>query len=191
MKITASAQDEYLQASITAARVRTAQVAARQALSQAEREDFEQEITLALLERKDRFDPRKGSLGTFTGMISKNRSIELVHDLIGQRTVFGAGFTGSAANDPDMGRPLEARDEVAYAASELDDDVFPRATHRHDSSVAMAFMNSEQKAVYDLLLTHQDIADAVKASGMSTATFYRRLTDLRMHLRMFGIRPAA
>ena len=191
MKITAPVQDEYLQASITAARVRTAQVAARQALSQAEREDFEQEITLALLERRDRFDPKKGSLGTFTGMISKNRSIELVHDLIGQRTNVGGGFTGSAANDPDMGRPLEAREEVAYAASELDDDVFPRATHSHDSSVATAFMNSEQQAIYDLLRTHQDIADAVKASGMSTATFYRRLTDLRMHLRMFGIRPAA
>jgi hypothetical protein len=26
---------------------------------------------------------------------------------------------------------------------------------------------------------------------MPTATFYRRVADLQMHLRMFGIRPAA
>jgi len=52
-------------------------------------------------------------------------------------------------------------------------------------------MSDEQRSLFDLLAAHQDVPAAAKASGMSSATFYRRVDDLRMHLRMFGIRPAA
>jgi hypothetical protein len=52
-------------------------------------------------------------------------------------------------------------------------------------------MNDEQAEFFDFLASHQDLPAASKASGMSTATFYRRVDELRMHLRMFGIRPAA
>jgi hypothetical protein len=52
-------------------------------------------------------------------------------------------------------------------------------------------MSEEQAELLDLLASHQDLPTASKACGMSTATFYRRVAELQMHLRMFGIRTAA
>ena len=37
----------------------------------------------------------------------------------------------------------------------------------------------------------QDLPGASKASGVSRATFYRRVIELQMHLRMFGFRSAS
>ena len=36
-----------------------------------------------------------------------------------------------------------------------------------------------------------ELPDACKVSGVSCATFYRRVADLQLHLRMFGFRSAA
>jgi hypothetical protein len=52
-------------------------------------------------------------------------------------------------------------------------------------------MSEEQVELFSLLASHQDLPMASKACGMSTATFYRRVAELQMHLRMFGIRTAA
>lgn len=45
--------------------------------------------------------------------------------------------------------------------------------------------------MFALLEVHQSLPTACKASGVSTATFYRRVADLQMHLRMFGFKSAA
>lgn len=57
--------------------------------------------------------------------------------------------------------------------------------------VRLPCMNDEQADLFQLLSAHQDLPSAAKSSGMASATFYRRVADLQMHLRMFGIRPAA
>ena len=60
-----------------------------------------------------------------------------------------------------------------------------------DLNAAIAFMTPEQGRLLDLLAIYQDTAAACKASGVSTATFYRRVKELQMHLRMFGMKAAA
>ena len=52
-------------------------------------------------------------------------------------------------------------------------------------------MTMEQRDLLELLRVHLDLPSAVIASGMTSATFYRRVADLQMHLRMFGFRTAA
>jgi predicted DNA-binding transcriptional regulator AlpA len=52
-------------------------------------------------------------------------------------------------------------------------------------------MSDEQRSLYELLALHQDLPAAARVSGMSSATFYRRVADLEMHLRMFGFKTAA
>jgi hypothetical protein len=52
-------------------------------------------------------------------------------------------------------------------------------------------MNDEQLDFFDLLDAHLDLSSACKASGVSSATFYRRVNEMQMHLRMFGFRLAA
>jgi len=102
-----SANDPYFEAAVNAARVRTHQLAARHGLSPAEREDFQQELMLDLLEHRHQFDPAKGSPGTFTGMVSKHRAVELLDGMIKQRMLYtdfdAASKTMGAANDSEMG----------------------------------------------------------------------------------------
>jgi transcriptional regulator of acetoin/glycerol metabolism len=69
--------------------------------------------------------------------------------------------------------------------------LFAESETLRDIQTALSYMNNEQARLFELLVAHQDLPAAAKASGMSSATFYRRVADLQMHLRMFGIRPAA
>ena len=60
-----------------------------------------------------------------------------------------------------------------------------------DLDQALSRMDDEQRALFTLLVEHQDVPSACEVSSVSSATFYRRVTDLQMHLRMFGIKVAA
>ena len=194
-----SANDPYFEAAVNAARVRTHQLAARHGFSPAEREDFQQELMLDLLEHRHQFDPAKGSPGTFTGMVSKHRAVELLDGLIKQRmryTDFGtASQMMGAANDPEMGSSNDGSADDCIDAINFnrdpDHDFFTDGMAMHDLNAAIAFMNGEQSALLDLLAEHSDTASACAASGLSTASFYRRVNELRMHLRMFGLHAVA
>lgn len=194
-----SANDPYFDAAVKAAKVRTHQLAARHGLSPAEREDIQQELMLDLLEHRHKFDPAKGSPGTFTGMVSKHRAVELLDGLIKQRmryTDFGtASKKISAANDPEIGSSkADSADDCIDAIQfkrDPDHDLFTDGMAMHDLNAAIAFMNGQQSALLNLLTEHSDIASACAASGLSTASFYRRVNELRMHLRMFGLREVA
>ena len=194
-----SANDPYFEAAVNAARVRTHQLAARHGLSPAEREDFQQELMLDLLEHRHKFDPAKGSPGTFTGMVSKHRAVELLDGLIKQRMRFADFSSASqlmgAANDPEMGSYNDGSANDCIDAINFnrdpDHDFFTDGMAMHDLNAAIAYMNGEQSALLDLLTEHSDIASACAASGLSTASFYRRVHELRMHLRMFGLREVA
>ena len=72
-----------------------------------------------------------------------------------------------------------------------DRDLFADSMALRDLETALACMNDDQATLFSLLETHQDLATACKAAGVSSATFYRRVHDLQMHLRMFGFRSAA
>ncbi len=176
---------------MTAAKVRVAQVAARYGLSAAEREDMEQDLLLELVKRRDRFDPSKGAAGTFTGMVTKNRVGELVHDLITDRMLFGGAPLAKAANDPQALDCIKDLVDQATCECDQDLDLFTEGMALHDLSVAISHMDCDQSALFDLLCKHADLPAACGASGMSSATFYRRVADIQMHLRMFGIRAAA
>ena len=75
----------YLESAMNAAATRTYRLAARHGLSSAEREDIEQSILLELLERYPQYDPAKGSMNTFTGIVSEHRAVELLDQLMKQR----------------------------------------------------------------------------------------------------------
>lgn len=193
------ANDPYFDAVKNAAATRTHQLAARHRLSPAEREDIQQELILDLLEHRNQFDPTKGSAGTFTGIVSKHRAVELLDILIKQRMRYldldTAAKMMSAANDPNMSSTeSQSTDDCVDAINFIrnpDHDLFTDGMALHDLQAAISFMNGEQSALLDLLREHADLASACAASGISTAAFYRRVHDLRMHLRMFGLREVA
>jgi len=204
------ASDSYLVATINAAEARSRRAAVTAGLTEAEREDLFQEIVLDILERRASFNPEKGAPGTFTGIISSHRTadfmsnrkqdrwrfvlaadteiealVSLTASLIGQCTAADL----DAANDW-----LINDDDGCFERLPLwqePEDHALECNAASDLQAALSAMSDEQRSLYELLVLHQDLPAAAKASGMSSATFYRRVADLEMHLRMFGFKTAA
>jgi DNA-directed RNA polymerase specialized sigma24 family protein len=211
VRATEVANEPLFRGALSAAKTRTYRAAVTAGLSTAEREDLFQEILLDIYERKDHFDPTRGGPGTFTGLVSAHRTAEFLsaRKADRERLVFAAAEdidTGAvvaidralhglyvaqdAANDGDItsNRVVQTHDATLWSG---DKDLFSDSGSLRDLETAMAYMSAEQTQLFQLLASHQDLPAAARASGIPSATFYRRVADLQMHLRMFGIRPAA
>lgn len=191
LRVSHAANDPYFAAAISAAKTRAYRAAVSAGLTPADREDLYQEILLDLVQRAAQFDPTRGSPGTFTGVVSEHRTADFISALKKDRGRLTFFSTPEAANDDDTAsaavQPLDATTPM-WAD---DADLFSDTAALHDLQTALAYMTDEQVGLLQLLEVHQDLPSAAKASGMSSATFYRRVADLQMHLRMFGIKTAA
>lgn len=186
---TVAANDHYLDAAISAAKTRAYRAAVSAGLTHADREDLYQDIFLNLLERKAQFDPARGRPGTFTGVLSEHQTADFLNALKKDRARLSFFSGQEAANDDDFGAEDYHEATVPLWAEDL--DLFSNSDTLHDLETALAYMTDEQADLFQLLETHQDLPSAAKACGMSSATFYRRVADLQMHLRMFGFKSAA
>ena len=157
----------------------------------AEREDLHQELILDLLERADRYDPAKGSAGTFTGVVSEHRTTDFLNARKKDRERLSFGSEDEAANDPESLDGVSSYGDTVDPPWEQDQDLFADSVALRDLEIALSYMEGEQRSLFDLLRAHQDLSSACRASGLSSATFYRRVADLQMHLRMFGFRSVA
>jgi DNA-directed RNA polymerase specialized sigma24 family protein len=182
----------YVAAAIRAAGVRASSLKKSFRLSGSEFEDANQEILLGLLEKASKYDPQKSSANTFTGAVSKHLAadiaVKLSHD---RRSLAFLPPPVEAANDSQFQPDIDALLEDCGQVWGGDCDLFAESDTLHDLNAAIAFMTSEQGRLLELLVIHQNTAAACKASGISTATFYRRVHEMQMHLRMFGMRAAA
>ena len=182
---------------ITAAEVRASSLRSSFRLSDSEYDDVKQTIVLGLLEQADRYDPAKGSVNTFTGVVSRHIAADISEKLTldRSRTRFLPPRADSAdidaANDPEINPTLEGLLDRQILEGGIDNDLFSDSSTLHDLLVACAYLSPSELELINLLGHHQDLPTACKASGLSTATFYRRVKDLSMHLRMFGLRAAA
>lgn len=186
-----SSNEHFLQAVFNAAAARTYRAAVSARLTKADREDLHQSIVLDLLERSGQYNSDKGSTNTFTGMVSEHRTADFLSALNRDRAKLTFFSAQEAANDDEFSPSVGADFDSAMPMWADDQDLFAESDTLRDIETALEHMNDEQARLFDLLATHQDVPAAAKASGMSSATFYRRVADLQMHLRMFGIRPAA
>lgn len=186
-----ASNDPFFQAVQNAAAVRARRLAVRLCLSADEREDIQQDLVVTLLERAERFDSSRGSAGTFTGVVSEHRATELMDRLIKDRMRLTFGWGAPESNDPDF-HPghVDPLDNMIPMWAD-DRDLFSDSDTLHDLERAVAYMNDDQRQLFGLLSEHQDRTSAAKASALPSATFYRRVAELRMHLRMFGIKTAA
>jgi len=188
-----STSSSYLSAAVVAANANSWRVAQKTSLTADERQDVEQEILLALLEREPRFDPDRGMPSTFAGVVSMHRAAELTEAIVRdrKRLLFGSPTCEGAEECEDEWLDgVNNREDALPLWGEVPN--YYEGVHTvMDLETAVAYMDTEQRTLFDLLACHQDIPSACKASVMSVATFYRRVADLQMHLRMFGFKAAA
>lgn len=183
-----------MDSAMTAAAVRSHELRRRLDLSEDDRQDAQQELWVDLLVRKQHFDPRRASANTFTGLVTRNRSTQLTDELVKYWSRFvpfsDLSYPAAANDDGEEGTADDLLEHAAALWAE-DADLFADSMVLRDLQAAMAFMNDDQVSLLHLLIETPDLPSAQKASGLSPATFYRRVGDLRMHLRMFGLRDAA
>ncbi len=181
---------DYLQAAENAAATYAARIARKAGMSQEERADVRQELLAHLLEKSSHYDSSRGSLGTFTGKVSQNRSLELLDRYIKDRQVLTFVST-VAANDSNTDGGDQLEQAAVIPLWSQDSDLFMDGATLHDLERAANGMSDDLNDLVELLVHNSSMADACRAFPGSPATFYRRVNELKMHLRMFGFKSAA
>jgi DNA-directed RNA polymerase specialized sigma24 family protein len=183
--------DTYLQSALAAAAARTSQAAVQFGITNsADREDLSQDLLVDLLAHRDQFDPAKAGVNTFTGLVSRHRMFEVVERMVKARSRM-VDLNQEAAYNSVVGEANASPADPTQDWMADDRDLFADSEALHDLCIAVSHMADDQAALFEILETHQDLPSACKSSGMSNATFYRRVADLQMHLRMFGFKAAA
>jgi DNA-directed RNA polymerase specialized sigma24 family protein len=159
-------------------------VARTMVLSEADREDVEQDILLALIERRRFFDPARGAWSSFADRVARQMA-QTIADRIGhERRLHGVAFD-PADHDPAVSHdgaiePLSDPIEQAWLAAAL--------------ARFCAALPGELAIVTVLALREDgDLAEAQRQSGLSTSEFYRRLREIRLRMICVGIvrRPSS
>ena len=179
----------YIDAVLAAASFRSQRCAIHFHLSAADREDLYQTIVLDALERSSRFDAAKGSAATFTGRLALNAANDFLNELKKCHERFCA-LDPWAANDPDFSQDGDLFDDGSSLWGE-EQDCFAEIDALCDLQSAWCLMTDAQQGLLQQLIIHPDQPTACRATGYSTPTFYRRVADLRMHFRLFGLAAAA
>ncbi len=185
--ITPNWTTDYLRAAQNAAATRAYKIAARMGMTQEEREDITQELLTDLLAQAPHYDPARGAVSTYTGAVSKNRAIELLDRYVKDKMRLSFVST-VAANDGGDDDPELLEEGGVIPFWSVDDDPVGMSIALGDFNRVTKTMRSDQVDLLELLLAQESMADACRAFGGSTATFYRRVSELKMHLRMFGIK---
>lgn len=124
-------------------------------------------------------------------MVSQNRTADFLSGLTRDRQRLIPRSEQEPANEDDLTSSANSDHNENAPMWVEDPDPIAWAELGHDIETARPYMTGEQRELLDLLCSHIDLPSAAAASGMSNATLYRRVDELQMHLRMFGIRMAA
>ena len=153
-------------------------------LGDADREDVEQDILLALLERRRFFDPARGAWSSFAERVSRQAAQVLADKIITyRRSHIGAldAPTGTDEDATNLEAALEAQRETG--TDPLEDLELPRTIARF-----VAGLPPELALVAHFALKEDgDLAEAQRHSKLSTTEFYRRLREIRYRLVCAGI----
>lgn len=151
-------------------------------LSIEEREDVEHEILLVLLERRRFFDPERGPWVPFTHQIARQAAQSAADSLAAARRHHIP--TGTAIPADDHAGPEDVLASIA-------DHRAPTEASILDALTIVAFVTrlpSELRLVAEAALEADgELAEAQRATGLSTSEFYRRIRELRYRMVMIGL----
>ena len=162
-----------------AAAYHAGRLARTMALSETDREDVEQDILLALIERRRFFDPARGAWSSFADRVAR-QMVQVIADRIGrERRLRGETYDPAEGSDPSI-RPDAVIEppadpiEQAWLASAL---------------IRFVAVLPAELALVTVLSLHEDgdLAAAQQQSGLSSSEFYRRLREIRCRMICVGI----
>ena len=175
-----------------------ADVAARRLLRQlrlgrTDLDDLRQDLLVDLIARLPAFDPDRGSLGAFAGIVLANRARRLAKKARRDRRLFGA--TPVSLDDVVPGTDGLARGDLIAEAGGMAAwfgqpvDAFAATERRIDVERGLGSLSPSDGA-FCAALSHTT-ADRLAARGLGTRScLYRRAKEVRLALSAVGVAPA-
>ena len=158
-----------------------------------DREDLRQDLVIDLLRRLPSYDPARGSLGAFAGLILRNQSSRIAMRIMRQRRAQEGGLLSL---DAPMGggdhRPMSEtipEDEglSAWLGQTVGDQT--RAEDRHALTIALGHL-PETDVKFCAAIASRSNATLAREGFGSRSALYRRLSNLRFTLTAYGLGPA-
>jgi RNA polymerase sigma factor (sigma-70 family) len=155
-------------------------------LMKSDREDIEQELKLALLERFDRFNPNTANWEAFTTMIVDHRIASLIDERWAEKREFCHNVVSLATQVPDTdGEQVELAQQIGGKHQErvtgvsLSDPI-AEVELAHDLDVVCAKLPPDLRELVERL-KYEPVAQIARDMGVSRRTLRDRVSKLRAH----------
>jgi RNA polymerase sigma-70 factor (ECF subfamily) len=155
--------------------------------------DLRQELLVDLIARLPAFDPKRGSLGAFAGIVMANRAARIAHKVKRERRLYGAVPTsldetlpkGDGATRGDF---VSEEDGLsAYFGQPA--DAFADVERRLDVARGLGTLDPDDGALCAAL--SRTTIDRLAGGGRGArSSLYRRVKDIRLALLAAGLRAA-
>jgi hypothetical protein len=166
--------ERQLRVMMAAAAYHARRAARTMRLSETEREDAEQDIVVALLERRRFFDPSPGAWSSFADRVAR-QAAQGVADEIGADRRVRAASLDELTDDEQTSALRDAMEAQFVSVPNLDLPL----------SIAQFVKGLPEELAYVarlVLLAEGEIADAQRRSGLANSEFFRRLREIRVQL---------
>lgn len=164
----------------------------RLGLPACDREDLGQDLLIDLLRRLPAFDPARGSLGAFAGLVLRNQSSRIAMRIMRERKAQGGGLLSlDAPSGADDQRPLSETigEDEGLSAWHGQVTTAHATTEQHRAvQTAISRLPLEERRLC-AALAHRPVSALATEGFGSRSTLYRRLADLRHILTAHGIGP--
>lgn len=182
----------YLSTLQTAAAYHAGRIARKLHLSPDDREDVRQDILVEMIVRLGRFDVEKAALATFIDLLARHGASAVARRCRPQQRLLRAALSLDDEADPmarRLARTLSAEQGLGFAAGEPA-DLVASAELKRDVRRIVAALTPELQSLCALLLAHPT-EQACRTSGLSRATFYRRVREIRLRFLIASLTAAA
>lgn len=165
-------------------------LARRHALQPADRDDVFQEIAFDGWRRSKHYRAGRGNLETFIGVVTLNQARKIETRFRRRRARADVSLESrvvddSEDGDPTLGDSLTQHDGLPALLGNVVDG-HARSELMLDLSKAIASLPSEMRRLC-ACLAHETPGIARRACGLSGTGMYRRIEELRLHFRSFGL----
>lgn len=165
----------------------------RMRLPRAELDDIRQDLLVDLIARLPAFDPKRGSLGAFAGIVMANRAARLAHKVKRERRLYGAVPTSLDETLPEgdgatRGDLVSEEDGLsAYFGQRV--DAFADVERRLDVERGLGALDPDD-ARLSAALSQSNIDELVDRGHAARSSLYRRVKNIRLALLAAGLKAA-
>jgi len=162
-------------------------------LPRAELDDIRQDLLVDLLTRLPAFDPERGSLGAFAGLVLRNHATRIAARIKREREAFGAVPVSLDEEQP--GRDGATRGAIMAEEDGLSAwlgqpaDAFAAVEQRLDVERGLGTLDPRDGALC-AALAHTTVESLAAQGRGSRSGLYRRLKDIRLALMAHGLEAA-